>query len=201
MAQLAKWQILDGATAARKRLLRAGFLPIPCIGKTINIADWPSIVATETDIDGWFNRYPDAANTGVLTRTTPAIDLDVYDPSVAEELEATLFEMIGEEGRTMVRFGRPPKRASFALELNVWSPYRQTVGPRQVRRAFIISNGEPVTIRDILSRAYPRLRRFNHWHRFSCQRALLSEATVIGRNRFGSGRANLWKPKPKPSDL
>jgi hypothetical protein len=110
MAHLAKWQILDRAVTVRKRLLRAGFLPIPCIGKTIKIENWPNIVATEADIDTWFSRYPDAMNTGLLTRTTPAIDLDVYDSEVAEELEATLFDMIG-EGRTLVRFGKPPKRA------------------------------------------------------------------------------------------
>src|SRR5262245_24478881 len=110
MARLAKWQILDRAVAVRKRLLRAGFFPIPCIGKTIKIENWPNIIASETDIDGWFSRYPDALNTGLLTRTTPAVDLDVYDSEVAEELEATLFDMIG-EGRTLVRFGQSPKRA------------------------------------------------------------------------------------------
>jgi hypothetical protein len=110
MAHIARWQILDRATAVRKRLLRAGFLPIPCIGKTINITDWPNIVATEADIDSWFTRYPDAMNTGLLTRTTPAVDLDIYDPGVAEELELMLFDMIG-EGHTLTRFGQPPKRA------------------------------------------------------------------------------------------
>ena len=79
MAHIAKWQILDRAIAVRKKLLRAGFLPIPCIGKTINITDWPNIKATEADIDSWLTRHPDATNTGLLTRTTPAIDLDVYD--------------------------------------------------------------------------------------------------------------------------
>ena len=49
-------------------------------------------------------------NTGLLTRTTPAIDLDIYDPAVAEELELILFDMIG-DGQTLVRFGQPPKRA------------------------------------------------------------------------------------------
>jgi hypothetical protein len=55
-----------------------------------------------------------------------------------------------------------------------------------VRRAFIVSNGQPVCVRDVLVRAYPRLRRFNDWHRWSARRALLQVAVVIGRNRFGS---------------
>src|SRR4029453_12885655 len=109
MPHIAKWQILDQAVAVRKRLLRAGFLPIPATGKKILVDNWSDIIATEGEIDTWFSRYPDATNTGVLTRTTPAIDLDVYDPDVAAELETLLFDMIGT--RAAVRFGQPPKRA------------------------------------------------------------------------------------------
>jgi hypothetical protein len=65
---------------------------------------------------------------------------------------------------------------------------------RQVLRAFIANNGQPITVRDVLVRAYPKLRRFNDWHRWSCRRALLRHANVIGRNRFGRGRPNLWVP-------
>ena len=64
---------------------------------------------TNTEIESWFSRYPNAKNTGVLTRTTPAVDIDVYDGEVADELEALLWELIGTRG--MVRFGHPPKRA------------------------------------------------------------------------------------------
>lgn len=64
---------------------------------------------------------------------------------------------------------------------------------RCVKRAFIVSNGELITVRDVLARAYPRLRRFNDWHRWSCRRALLLEgATAIARMRFTRGRPNLW---------
>jgi hypothetical protein len=106
---LANWEILDAATAARKRLLWAGFLPIPATGKKPPIAGWTDLVATEADIESWFNRFPEALNTGVLTLTTPAVDIDVYDYDVAKEIEALLWETIGSRG--MVRFGQPPKRA------------------------------------------------------------------------------------------
>src|SRR5262245_20888662 len=61
-----------------------------------------------------------------------------------------------------------------------------------VRRAFILSNGKPITARQVLERAYPRLRRFKDYHRWSARRALLQVAVVVARNRFGKGRANLW---------
>ena len=43
--QLAGWQILDAATTQRKRLLQAGYLPIPTEGKKPSIAGWQNLVA------------------------------------------------------------------------------------------------------------------------------------------------------------
>ena len=108
---LASWQIRDAATTQRKRLLQAGYLPIPTEGKKPSIPGWQTLVATEGDIDGWFHQYPAAFNTGILTRTTPAVDIDVYDPDVAQAIEAMLWDLIGTRG--MVRFGEAPKRAAL----------------------------------------------------------------------------------------
>ena len=66
---------------------------------------------------------------------------------------------------------------------------------RAVRRGFIVSDGHPITIRQVLERAYPRLRHFVSWHYLAARRALRKEAIVIARNRFGRGRPNLWLPK------
>ena len=57
------------------------------------------------------------------------------------------------------------------------------------RRCFIVSQGAPILARDVLERAYPRLRQFKHWHRWSARRALLQVAVVVARCR---GRPNLW---------
>jgi hypothetical protein len=64
-----------------------------------------------------------------------------------------------------------------------------------VRREFILSDGHPITIRQVLQRGYPRLRRFTAWHYLAARRALRREAMVIARCRYGSGRPNLWVPK------
>ena len=68
------------------------------------------------------------------------------------------------------------------------------------RRGFIVSDGHPITIRQVLERAYPRLRRFVSWHYLAARRALRKEAIVIARNRFGRGRPNLWTPKSMRHD-
>ena len=102
------WMLLDRATAYRKRLLAAGYLPIPVNGKAPPIAGWQDIEATKVQIDGWAGEYTDATNTGILTRTIPAIDIDVLDAAVADELQEIAERMIG---ASAVRTGQAPKRA------------------------------------------------------------------------------------------
>jgi hypothetical protein len=62
-----------------------------------------------------------------------------------------------------------------------------------VRRVFVLSDGQPITIWQVLERAYPRLQRFTSWHYLAARRALRKSAVVIARNRFGRGRPNLWR--------
>ena len=102
------WQRLERATAVRKRLLAAGYRPLPVNGKEPPIKGWPDIQATDALIDRWTREYPDATNTGVITRDTPAIDIDVLDGAVADELQKLAEQMIG---GSSVRTGRAPKRA------------------------------------------------------------------------------------------
>jgi hypothetical protein len=102
------WQRLDRATLVRKRLLASGYLPLPVNGKVPSIAGWQDIQATNAIIDTWVSKYVDATNTGILTRTAPAIDIDVLDSAVADELQKLAEQMIG---ISAVRTGRAPKRA------------------------------------------------------------------------------------------
>ncbi len=82
------WLRLDRATAYRKRLLAARYLPLPVNGKAPPIKGWPDIEATDVLIDRWAERsMPSATNTGIITHRTPAVDIDVLDPVVAVELQ------------------------------------------------------------------------------------------------------------------
>ncbi|TFW56129.1 hypothetical protein CT676_37035 [Bradyrhizobium sp. MOS001] len=145
--QLAGWQILDAATTQRKRLLQAGYLPLPTEGKKPPIAGWQNIVADEGEIDGWFHQYPTALNTGILTRTTPAVDIDVYDPDVAQAIEMMLWDLIGTRG--MVRFGQAPKRAAlFRTETpfgKISTPvFMSPTAPRH--RVEVLCNGQQIVV-------------------------------------------------------
>ena len=102
------WRLLDRATACRKRLLAARYSPLPVNGKAPPIAGWQDIEATNNIISTWANKYADATNTGILTGNTPAIDIDVLDPAVADELQQIAERMIG---TSAVRTGQAPKRA------------------------------------------------------------------------------------------
>src|SRR5262249_935983 len=100
------------------------------------------------------------------------------------------------EQATLIANRRAPSRATRPFMIAIASRKRPNARVRvAVRRAFILSNGQPITGRMVLERAFPRLKRFKHWHRWSARRALLQVATVVGRHRYGRGRPNLWAPK------
>jgi hypothetical protein len=89
----------------------------------------------------------------------------------------------------------PPTRKRSGYKIVVASKSRVGRIKRAVRRQFILSAGEPILTRAVLERSYPRLRRFTWWHYLAARRALRQEAVVVGRNRYGRGRPNLWAPK------
>jgi hypothetical protein len=107
----ASWQILDRVTAHRKRLLTAGFEPIPVNGKAPVETAWQATVASVDAIDRWSRELAGATNTGILTKHAPAIDIDVHDASVADEIQGLAWKLINEGARGIVRFGQVPKRA------------------------------------------------------------------------------------------
>lgn len=68
---------------------------------------WQNHVASQADIKKWAaNGYADG-NIGINTRHTPAVDIDITDKSVAEEMEKWILSNLG---NTIVRVGRAPKR-------------------------------------------------------------------------------------------
>jgi hypothetical protein len=81
------------APAARQALLQNGYEPIPLVGKRPVLDAWQNSHPTVENITTWQRTYPNATNTGILTRHTPAIDDDVLDQEVADskfEIETQL---------------------------------------------------------------------------------------------------------------
>ena len=96
----------------RKRLLHAGYMPLPIIGKRPPFKGWT--LKTETndgEIDIWSKVFPDAKSTGLQTRKLPTLDLDILDEQAVEAAEQLVRERFEEKGYILVRIGRPPKRA------------------------------------------------------------------------------------------
>jgi Bifunctional DNA primase/polymerase, N-terminal len=96
----------------RQALVDHGYVPIPVIGKVPPFKSWQKVEnVSRAMLEAWARNWPKANNTGILTRLTPTIDIDVLNESAAiaaEELARAQFE---ERGYFLVRIGKPPKRA------------------------------------------------------------------------------------------
>jgi hypothetical protein len=108
--------------ALRVTLLRAGYAPIPLFGKVPpaygknnarkGLGRWQTLGdVSDEQIEMWAQTWPDAINTGVLTRLTPALDLDLLNGDAAAAAEDYVRERFEEGGYVLTRIGRAPKRA------------------------------------------------------------------------------------------
>jgi hypothetical protein len=96
----------------RLRLLRNGYAPLPLIGKAPNMKNWQAKADTNAgEIELWSSIWPDAKNTGALTRLMPTLDLDILNEEAARAAEEIVRTNHEEHGLVLVRIGRPPKRA------------------------------------------------------------------------------------------
>jgi hypothetical protein len=96
----------------RRRLLGAGFIPTPCVGKKPVIKGWQTLLdPTGAEVERWNVIAPAAANTGILARNTPTLDIDILDPDAAAAVEQLVKDRFEELGPVLVRIGFWPKRA------------------------------------------------------------------------------------------
>jgi hypothetical protein len=106
----------------RLNLVAGGYAPIPLYGKEPPIygrnnkrkglANWTELHnVTSQMIEMWERQWPDAGNTGILTRLVPALDMDILTPEAAEAAEMQVRERFEEKGDILVRIGQSPKRA------------------------------------------------------------------------------------------
>ena len=100
------------ANEARRRLLAGGYSPLPLIGKRPVFDDWQKrIDVTEHEIEYWSRSAPAAANTGILTKFVPTLDIDLLDTTAAVAVEQLARERFEEQGPVLTRTGAPPRRA------------------------------------------------------------------------------------------
>jgi hypothetical protein len=154
---------LEDATAVRTQLHRAGYAPIPLDGKRPQLKDWTAKTATtEAEIALWAKLYPTGTNTGILTRSTPALDIDIMDAGAAEAIEDLARERYGERGAFMVRFAKAPKRA---ILLRTDAPFRKIAatftGANGAGQRFeVLGDGQQVVVDGI----HPNTNAPYRWH-------------------------------------
>ena len=59
----------------------------------------------------WARTWPRASNTGILTKFTPTLDVDILNELAAIAIEDLVRERFEERGYILPRIGKPPKRA------------------------------------------------------------------------------------------
>jgi Bifunctional DNA primase/polymerase, N-terminal len=97
--------------AIRLRLLEAGFMPLPVNGKVPVVKAWQTLRdLTAEQIRLWSRTCSAALSTGVLTRLTPTLDVDITDPEAVEAIESLVKDRFEESGYVLPRIGRSPKR-------------------------------------------------------------------------------------------
>ena len=71
----------------------------------------------------------------------------------------------------------------------------------RVRRAFIASNGQPLTIADFLPRCYPQTRSYARWQYRAVGRAACKFGVSLGRAESRQGRPIVWAPNAELARL
>jgi len=106
----------------RHRLRATGYCPIPLYGKEPpaygknnkrkGLPRWQQLQeVTPEQIDIWARTWPEAFNTGVLTRLMPTLDLDILNEDAVCTIEDHVRKHYEERGYILIRIGLPPKRA------------------------------------------------------------------------------------------
>jgi hypothetical protein len=105
------WAATMDITEIRHAMYQHGFAIIPVTGKNPAIDGWQNISANTELIDLWPKSYPFHKNTGVLTRDTPCIDIDIMNAEASDAVESLLRSRFEEHGMISARIGMSPKRA------------------------------------------------------------------------------------------
>jgi hypothetical protein len=119
----------------RLQLLEGGYCPLPLNGKVPILKAWQKRhETTREEIAFWSRAHPAAQNTGVLTRLTPTLDIDILDPDAAKAVEDLARDRFGERSAIIARFGNRPKRAI---------PFRTTTPFAKIALNFVAADGAP----------------------------------------------------------
>jgi len=158
--------------ALRLRLVHTGFVPLPLYGKAppnkkntkrSPMTDWGQINnVTAAMIEMWGKMWPDAVNTGVLTRFVPTLDIDITSEEAARAVEDYVRERYEERGYILPRIGRAPKRA---IPFRTDEPFAKiivnVVAPNGTQEKIeFLADGQQVVVDGI----HPDTKQPYRWH-------------------------------------
>jgi hypothetical protein len=200
------WRIADEIAAQRLALVVGGYLPIPCqgkkpIGPEVGGRGWQNTNATADDVEQWRHQHPDAQNTGILTQTAPAIDIDVYDEHTAKLIQEMVVRLVP---GALVRYGNRPKRA---LLFTTSEPFQKMQTPvyespdGKKHQVEILCNGQQI----IVFGAHPETGSAYEWEGESPERVKrdqLPELTAAAAKQIIAEAASImerqgWKRAAK----
>jgi hypothetical protein len=96
----------------RQALVDHGFVPIPVVGKAPPFKKWQKVEnVSRTMLEAWAKNWPQATNTGILTKFTPTLDADILNEPAVIAIEDLVRERFEERGYILPRIGKAPKRA------------------------------------------------------------------------------------------
>jgi hypothetical protein len=120
----------------RLAMIVHGYTPIPVVGKKPPLEKWQKITGvSRATLEAWDHDWPNASNTGVLTRLVPTLDLDLLSEPAANAAEKLVRERFQSRGRVLVRVGCAPKRAI---------PFRTTQPFKKLITLFDVPAGEKI---------------------------------------------------------
>jgi len=160
-------------TARRLQLVEAGYCPIPLFGKVPptygknntrkGLVGWQKLTeVTPAQIDMWGKTWPDAGNTGILTRSMPTLDLDILNEEAVRTIEDHVRERYEERGYILVRIGKAPKRAVLFRTVEAFSKIvANVVAPNgSAEKIEFLGDGQQVACFG----THPDTRQLYRWH-------------------------------------
>src|SRR5262245_34352123 len=110
----------------------------------------------------WSRTWPDARNTGCLTRLMPALDLDILNEAAVLTIEDHVRERFEERGHVLVRVGRPPKRAVLFRTIEPFPKIlANVVAPNgQAEKVEFLGDGQQLACFG----THPETKQLYRWH-------------------------------------
>jgi hypothetical protein len=155
--------MLEARTQRRHQLRANGYMPLPLFGKAPPLKEWQKLTVISRDmITLWGKVWPDAVNTGCLTRLMPALDIDILNEEAARAIEELTRERFEERGWFLVRIGQPPKRAIIFRTI---APFRKITANLTARnggeeKLEFLCDGQQLVVDGI----HPDTRQRYRWH-------------------------------------